>query len=100
MRMILCGTAHESWSTDIDEFNTRVAIKRIQVHDNKTDWRDVVSLKISDMRCVVEVGQYAGVHSRMQCHHTVSEHCWVTREVGDVSDSETGVVQNFCRTTT
>ena len=46
MGMIFRSTTHQSWAADINQFDTRVAVKGIQIHHDERDRRNVVGLEI------------------------------------------------------
>ena len=74
VRVVLRRRPHHRRATDVDELDTRFARERVQVHRDESERFDAVRVEISAMRRIVEVGEDATVHLRVQRDDAMAEH--------------------------
>ena len=88
--MVLGRRPHERRTADVDQLDPRVGRERVEVDDDQRDRLDAVLGEVGAVRLVVEVGEDAAVHLRVERHDAMAEDRREPREVGDIGDRHTG----------
>ena len=89
--VVLGRRPHHRRTADVDQLHARVAGERVQVDDDEGDRLDAVLGHVAPVLGVVEVGEDAAVHLRVQGDDAVAEDRREARDLGDVGDRQSGV---------
>ena len=88
--VVLGGCPDQRRPADVDQFDPRVGRERVQVHDDQRDRLDAVLGEIGAVRFVVEIGEDAAMHLRVERHDAMTEDRREPCEIGDIGDRHAG----------
>ena len=88
--VVLGRRPHHRRPADVDQLDARVGRERVQVDDDQRDRLDAVLGEVGAVRLVVEVGEDAAVHLRVERHDAMAEDRREPGEIGDVGDRHAG----------
>ena len=89
--VVLRRRPHHRRPADVDQLDAGIVGERVQVDDDEGDRLDAVLLEVAPVVGVVEVGEDAAVHLRVQGDDAVAEDRRQAGELGDVGDRQPGV---------
>jgi hypothetical protein len=86
--VVLRRRPHHGRTTDVDEFDARVRLERVEVHHHQVDRLDAMGRHVGDVGGFRRIGQQATMNPRVQRDHPVVEDGGKSGEVGHVSDRD------------